>query len=265
MNNKQILGVLQGLPLMLLILVCPISLSAVENDIHIKRLANWSKIYDESFIKNHGYVNVYTNILDSLDISFHAPDKFNLISDKEIGRSILVFPNENFKSKYYYGIVGAMQYGPVFESENNDALILFPLMIDLQGVSQEFQIEQELIAAYGDDDIDVTPLIARHSRQDIPGDTNADSLTVYEYEILSPPIGDYRHCVALALRRYAHFPLFVKLLLNDSGKEQITEYIKIALGCVRYGNLQNAEMLEEEKKVGEEGKFPLKKYPKCKH
>lgn len=56
-------------------------------------------------------------------------------------------PDPQYRSDHYDGQVGTSLLGPVFESDVKDALIVYPLAIDFIGMSPDYMMETELIAA----------------------------------------------------------------------------------------------------------------------
>ncbi len=237
------------------------TISAENYDLDTKRFNYWCEL-GEKLSKGEN-LDSYISSLDSLDINFTPPENFELISRTNEKSGLLFSPNTEYRSSYYEGIVGSSLIGPAFESNTKDALIVYPVALEVYGMSPDYLVESELISAYGNDTINISPLIKTISNPEI---NNADHFIVYEFETSDAKWSEYKHCVGLALRKGNHFAFPIKILINDNGLQEKDKYIDIALRSVKYGSSVRKEWLELEEKVRkDEGVFPMKKHVRCIH
>lgn len=214
-------------------------------------------------MSNSKYLKDYISAMDSLDIKVIPPADFKMASVLEEGESLLFSPNPKFESQFYWGVIGWSIMGPIFESDLKDALIVYPLAIEFIGISPDSQIEKELMAANNSDSIDITQSVSILSN---PNESNSDKILLYEYDIEDPRWKDYKHCVALAFRKKNHYTFPIKIFLNEDGLKKKEKHIERALKSVSYGDKPKPEWIELENMVrSDEGIFPMKKVPKCKH
>ncbi len=226
------------------------------------RLVYWCEM-SKGKTSNDEYIHAYRASMDSLDVAVNSPEGFQMTSDPDAESRLIFSPDPQYRSDHYDGQVGTSLLGPVFESDVKDALIVYPLAIDFIGMSPDYMMETELIAATGNDSINITPLINMLRN---PDNINSDKTLVYEYEVKNPLWSDHNHCVALALRNKNHYAFPIKIFLNDEGLKNKEKYIEVALNSVRYGDQPKAEWIESENLVRpDEGVFPMKKPVKCHH
>lgn len=251
--------------LILLFAMCPITemqADCQDND----RAKFWCEMGKDT--SDGKYLDNYKAAMDTLDISMESPEGFTVFSNQDSYQWPYFFsPNEQFKPECYNGAIAGMSlYGPAYKSLSNDALILYPLFVEFNGVSPDYLIESELIAANSDESLDISGLISKISDKSVLDKTNADNIIVYEYDIVNPKLCDFSHCVALAFRKKNHYAVPVKILLNNDGLKNKDKYLKVALNSVKYGNNTKPEWIEAEKAVrADEGTFPMKKTHHCHH
>lgn len=223
------------------------------------------KHYDWAFdrnISNEVYMDIYRKDMQQLDIRFDAPENFKLINTIP-QRPFWFCPNREYKSDITYGALGTGQYAPPYISTSGDAIVLYPLQIYYQSpVIPDIIIELELIGAHANDSLDCTDLVRRIPGNQVPGNTNADWVTFYEYEVAQPIEGKYRHCVGIALRKWRHHSVCIKLIMSDDGLKNKEEYIGNVLNSIRYGNTPLEYLRNSEKNVT---KFGILEgvYPRC--
>lgn len=225
------------------------------------RLLNWFKI-GETLQGGEG-LKAYEAAMDSLDVVVAAPAGFSIVRGEERGNTMVFSPDPLYQSDYFNGVVGASLLGPVYESGAKDAMIAYPLAIEMVGMSPDRLVETELFAANANDTIDITPLIS--VVKDVEN-SNADWIIEYEYDVTDPQWSSHKHCVALALRKKNHYAFPVKIFLSEDGLNQKEKYIEIALQSVRFGDNAKPEWIEKEGAVRpDEGSFPMKKPTQCHH
>lgn len=238
------------------LLVC-LSVAAIDlNDDHLyrTRLDFWLDMSTAPSSEEN--MQTYVASMDSLDIAIDYPSDFVPCPKP----NFMFSPDTAYHAKYYNltGIVGWTLVGPIVASPANDALIVYPSGIDsMLGMSPAGLVEAEMIAAHGNEFIDITDMI---TVSEDTGGTNADWIMQYEYDVVTPEWGEHPHCVGLALRKKNHYALPIKILLNDEGLQHKDEYIAIALSSVRYGDQPKPEWIEEENLIrSDELKFPKEK------
>lgn len=237
--------------------------SAENNGAHLAdgSLLNWFKIGED--LKGGEGLKAYEEAMDSLDIDVAAPAGFSIVRGGEHGNTMIFSPDPMYRSDCFNGVVGGSLLGPVYESDAKDALIAYPLALEMVGVSPDWLVETELFAANATDTLDITPLISVVKDAE---SANADWVIEYEYDVADPLWSSHRHCVALALRKKNHYAFPIKILFSDDGLKHKERYIDIALRSVRFGDNAKPEWIEKEAKVrADEGSFPMKKPFKCRH
>lgn len=205
------------------------------------------------------YLQAYAASMDSLDISITCPTDFEPYASPDI----IFCPDTSYRAEYYNlgGIIGFSFVGPAFVSPSKDAVILYPLCVDNEiGMSPAWQMEKEMIAAHRNEFIDITGMF---TVTEDTGDTNADWILQYDYDVATPEWGEHPHCVGLALRKKNHYAMPIKLLLNDEGLKHKDEYIALALASVKYGDHPNPK--PEWQKMENELNPDELKFPKEKH
>lgn len=197
------------------------------------------------------YMQAYAASMDSLDVAVAAPAGFTY---KNVPLGFVSDPN-------YPVWDGMSTLGPAFESESKEALIAFPLGVDvIPGISPDMLMQGELMNANHNDSLDITNMITIIRET---GTTNADWIIRYEYEVLDPKWEGPRHCIGLALRKKNHYAVPIKVFLTDEGLKHKEEYVALALSCVQYGDKDIPECIEKEKRVRhDELKFPFRWRPK---
>lgn len=200
------------------------------------------------------YMNNYAALLDSLDIAVTMPSSFSITSEDEVGRPFFFSPNPDFVTKYFHSVDIYSAMGPILESEAKDALFAYPL-IELESPIRK--MESELIVSNGNDDLDITPMIKRITGEEAQKLSNVDEVILYDYEIAKPVIGKYNHAIGIVLRKKGHYPMLLRIFLNDEGLGKRDEYVKLLLDNVRYGDNPVPECVEKEGL--EPIEFPLKK------
>lgn len=234
-----------------------VSLADINKEIDLETFKGGVGIAPSS-ISEEEYMHIYTKYLESLDILFSPPEDFHL-KERE-NRTIFTFcPDEDFRSPYYIMNVGLGAYTPPYFSQNEDALIIYPLACSYGDVCNEGVVEAELIASYSNDKLDCTNLISFFEGQDIPGSTNADKILIYNLNTSKSNHPEYSQCLAIALRKKNHFAMQIKILLTDEGYKNKYHYMNVALNTIKYGDNSLPECVEMEKKVKDEGIFPKKK------
>ena len=215
---------------------------------------------DMNNMTDSAYMDLYAHYLKDMDIVFSAPTNFRL-KEKSTDKVRIFSPNPDYKSTKVQGLVGGGAYAPAYFSEKNDAMILYPVLINYDWVCPDYKIEGELFAAYSDDALDCTPYVHRFQGNGLSPETNVDWIIMYEFENPVAVDSVYTHCVGIALRKRNHFAMPIKLLLTEEGLKNKEQYIKSVLGSVKYGDNTQPEWIEAENAVNwEEGRFPLKRW-----
>lgn len=209
-------------------------------------------------VSNEAFIAQYSDFLKNCDIFISQPKGFNIV-DSVYKTPYRFTPNKHHISKYY-STNGVSNYAPPYHSEDNEALLLFPLRV--ASLRCDIQIEDELMAALDDNNIDCTNFVSYVEDEKILKCCNADRIYYYEYDISPDDNKDFTHCIGLGMRKKNHPSFMIKLLLTDDGVKHKQKYIRDVLGCVRYGDVSYKIYEEEEKKLekyGDEGKFPIKR------
>ncbi|MCM1451358.1 MAG: hypothetical protein NC102_03805 [Clostridium sp.] len=192
-------------------------------------LKRWIQI-GEKLLQAQGFEE-YVSKMDSLDINVASPEGFTLLSKQERKSGLVFCPNPEYKSEHYKGVVGASMLGPVFASESQDAWIAYPLAIDYGWTSPDEFVKAELVAANSDYELDIKPLVGLAKDT---GDCNADSILIYEYDIVNFDMNGHTHCVTLNLRKKGRYAVPIRVFLNDEGLKRKDEHLAKALKSVRY-------------------------------
>lgn len=180
------------------------------------------------------YAELYRKYLENLDIYMIPPDGF-VMSGGKIASPVLLCTNSHFKPSGVNGYIGSL-YTPPYRNADKDAVLLYPLIIEVEDVVIEEKARIELIAANSNDDFDCTDLIRHIDDTANLRQTNADEVYMFEYNLPDPFEGEYRHCIGLWLRKDNHYAVQIKLLLNDEGEKKKNEYIQKVLKSIRFGN-----------------------------
>lgn len=196
-----------------------------------------------------GDFSKYKEFLKSTDVEICQPTDFKQIEsiNSDLARLDI---NPGFKVPEY-GVrepsIGFV-YSEIFESDDKDAAILFPSFF---GYVAKFDgiVEREIMAYHNDHHLDVRPYLTVVAQDDMSEYSNADTLLIYEFDILGKPyMGKYTHVVGLYFRKYAHPSLAPKIILSDNGLNKKDEYIRILLESIRYGDEVAEEGVESEKR-----------------
>lgn len=209
-------------------------------------IAAWVAI--SGFAQGEGF-SKYKESLKSTDVEISQPRGFKRV--ESVGSDLeRLDVNPEFKVPEY-GVpepsIGFV-YSEVFESYDKDAAILYP---SLFGYIAKFDgiVEREIMAYHNDHHLDVRPYLTVVAHNDMSKYSNADTLLVYEFDILGKPYMDkYTHVVGLYLRKYAHPSLAPKIIMNDNGLKKKDEYIRRLLESISYGNEVADEGVESEKR-----------------
>lgn len=217
-------------------------------------------------ISNEEYCDKYKSILDSLDIIVKFPSELIPYSDEAYKVPFVFCPDQDYHNDPIGALVGASMYGPAFTPHSKDALILYPICVDLAGISPDYSIEQEFMCAYAKDSINITDMINVIEKNDITKVSNVDKIISYEYDIKSSKLDGFKYCVGLAFRKKNHYTMLVKILLNDESLKKKDKYTQLISNSVRYGDNPKPEWIEAEKNVrSDEGVFPMEKPIRCIH
>lgn len=212
-----------------------------------------------------GLFAAYVNELASCDIAITRPENFHSIEMR--GRKYI---NEFIAKDWSTSGISVAEISPVaLESDNNDVVFVFPTCVlpqklDLKSefvpmaemVKSGRLIEAELRHNLRDMKLDVTPLISVIANEDMSAYANADTAVIYEFDFHRPLLDQYRHCVGIYLRKYAHTPLLLKIALNDAGYADKEKYIRILLDNISYGDNSCPELVECEKLLAKDMDFP---------
>lgn len=237
------------------------SLISVQRADFMRKIDYWLNLGIGNAPQNDTYMTDYAATLDSLDITVNVPDSFSLVPAEEMKRPSLFSPNPDFVTKYFHCVDGWSVTGPVLESAAKDALFVYPILIDCESPIRK--MESELIVAHQNDDLDITPLITHIAGKDAQVMSNADEVFFYDYDMSKPILGKYNHVVGIVLIKKGHYPLGLKIIMDDDGLKKKEEYVKLLLNNVTYGDKPLEECLEKERNNllnSTPVKFPLKKY-----
>ncbi len=214
---------------------------------------------------NKSYMKDYVATLDSLDIAINIPASFSLMSEKEIERPFFFSPNPEFETKYFHCVNGWSVMGPILESAAKDALFVYPILIEFE--SPIHKMESELIVANQNDDLDITPMITHITGKEAQEFSKVDEIILYDFDMSKPILGKYNHVTGIILRKKGHYPMGLKIIMDDEGMKKRDEYVRLLLDNVRYGDTSLPECIEKEQKEQLNSgpiKFPLRKI-KCIH
>lgn len=90
---------------------------------------------------------------------------------------------------------------------------------------------------------------------------NADTVLIYDLQLKVPFLGKYTHATGIYLQKYAHPAMLLKVLMDDKGIKNKTQYIKMILESIKYGDSATSEGLAGEKRFHTPIKFPRSKSP----
>lgn len=182
----------------------------------------------------------YQRDAKDVDVHIDKPAGFHCLSDtsSEVCNPFTLDINPDFRIPgcgHKYPTIGWI-YSAIFESENNDALLLYPGLFKYLAPLDHL-IEQEIQASKSNHGLDVRPYLTVIAENDMTQYANADTVIVYEFEILGKPVLDkYTHGIGIYTRKYAHPSLGLKIVTDSKGLANKNKYIKTLLESVRYGN-----------------------------
>lgn len=216
-----------------------------------------------------GLFSAYVDEISACDIAITRPENFHSIEMR--GRKYI---NEFIAKDWQTSGISLAEICPVaLEADNNEAVFVFPTcmlpgkldpksefvpMIEM--VKSGKLIEEELRRNKRNMKLDVTPLISVIANQDMTAYANVDTVVIYEFDFRRPLLEQYRHCVGIYLRKYAHTPLLLKIALNDAGYATKEKYIRLLLDNISFGNDACPELVECEKIQAKDLEFPT---PNC--
>ncbi|MCM1504585.1 MAG: hypothetical protein NC127_05265 [Muribaculum sp.] len=138
-------------------------------------------------------------------------------------------------------------YDAAFVSDDDNAVLLFPTVMGYMAQLDRV-LELEIQASHNDTNLDVRKYLTVIADKDMSQYANADTVIVYQYDILGMPYMDkYKHVIGVYLRKYAHPSLMLKIVTNGEGLAKKDEYVKQLVKCVKYGNEISEEALKWEK------------------
>ena len=193
-----------------------------------------SGLLERSKLSLDSYAELYRKYLENLDIYMIPPDGFVMSGGATVS-PVLLCTNSHFKPSGVNGYIGGL-YTPPYRNADNDAVLLYPLIIEVEDAVIEEKARIELIAANSNDDFDCTDLIRRIDDAATLSQTNADEVHMFEYDLPDPFEGEYRHCIGIWLRKEDHYAVQIKLLVNDEGEKKKNEYIQKVLKSIRFGD-----------------------------
>ena len=122
-------------------------------------------------------------------------------------------------------------------------------------------IEQEIQASNSDHGLDVRPYLTTIAEKDMTRYANADTVLIYDLQLKVPFLGKYTNATCIYLQKYAHPAMLLKVLMDDEGTKNKTQYIKTILCSIKYGDSATPEGLAGEKSFHTPIKFPRPKSP----
>ena len=136
-------------------------------------------------------------------------------------------------------------YGAAFEGDG--AVMLFPTQFSYMPQLDSW-VELEIQASHSDQNLDVRPYLSVIAQKDMSKYANADTVLVYQFDILGKPFMDkYSHVIGVYLRKYAHPSIGLKIVTDDKGLTKKDEYVKLMLDCIKYGDEVHDEGVKWEK------------------
>lgn len=206
----------------------------------------------------------YHDILKENDITLSLPSGFKLTDlgkDNPIGLPI----NPGYTPKYgFSGRNIGWTYSLGLKSEEEDCVLLYSTVVP-QFVSLSSIIEDEVQASMSDSDLDISDYIKMVTDSDMTEYANADTVLIYDLQLKVPFLGKYTNATGIYLQKYAHPAMLLKVLMDDEGIKNKTQYIKTILCSIKYGDSATPEGLAGEKSFHTPIKFPRPKSPGGKH
>lgn len=212
-----------------------------------------------------GLFSAYVDEIAAYDIAITRPENFHGIEMR--GRKYI---NESIARDWQTSGISVAEICPVaLEADNSEAVFVFPtcvlpgkldskseFMPMVEMVKSGKLIEEELRRNKRDMKLDVSPLISVIANQDMSAYANADTVVIYEFDFHRPLLDQYRHCVGIYLRKYAHTPLLLKIALNDAGYAVKEKYLRLLLDNISFGDDSCPELVECERIQAKDLEFP---------
>ncbi|MCM1504877.1 MAG: hypothetical protein NC127_06755 [Muribaculum sp.] len=223
-------------------------------------------IYITFLLLSNIYLNVwsqiiipsnYSDLLSKADIQLNFPENFHLL-DIPNDSSVELEINPEYVPKYAYpGRNIGWAYPVGVESDNNDAVFLYPIVFP-NIIKMGHLVEDELQAYYSDSDLDISNLVKTIPGGELSQYTNADTIYVYELDLKIPFRDKYVHAVGVCLRKINHGSLMLKMILTDKGIENKETYFKTLLKSLSYGDNPSEAGIEEEQNIKNNGQYFMK-------
>lgn len=187
--------------------------------------------------------------IGSVDWRYAIKDIAAVIEDDSC-LSVICFPKNGLD--YFSGITGADR--PETGSDKYRQSVIRELR---SGKS----IEADLRMAHDDMNLDIRPLINVIAEDDMSAYANADTVVIYEFDMLRNPFMDAYPCgIGIYLRKKAHPALLVRLMLNFNSVKDKDKYIRKVLDSIYFGDNPSAAFVEAEEQSAGTGdlSFPTK-------
>lgn len=177
--------------------------------------------------------NMYARQLGEVDITVTRPSDYR---DMRM--------NANSRSQFFNNKVGNTICQIGFQSPDENAVILFPIVFlnfGTQSLQEGRTVEYELRQYNCDGYLDITPMIDIIVQEDMSRYANADTAVIYSFDLKEPYLpymGRYNHCIGVYLRKYGHPALLLKIAVDDDGLRNKERYLHDLFDNIHYGDLE---------------------------
>lgn len=192
----------------------------------------------------HERLERYVKELKLYDITLTVPDTMKAVDMKG---------NEYICNNISKGWTNAMPGNDVckvaMKTGSGDAVFLMPNLLyawPKNALRTAYCVRSELTMNHKDPDLDVSEHVKIISNTDNRKYSGADTVIIYNFEFEVPFLDNYRHCIGVYMRSYAHNALPLKIALTDNGLKNADKYIDALLNMIEIGKNPHPDFIKAE-------------------